>query len=478
MISRRHVLLFAILCLILVAVNGYFFPLAVMNDSHKYLSLSQDISRVFSGDGSILGIEEKYRILGYPGVIAALAHVFGSPAFLAVYISQATLVVATGLILIWTLTRLGIPLFLSAPLSLLYVAALPTMLASFLLTDAINNALTAIAVCLLAVPLFRASKSCLAYVALAGISMGLAFFIRDANQYLVICLLPMVLAIAWQRKKFGTGLVLIVAFVAPVLIASAAYKSFNETRFGQRFVTSGGRTVMLHAVLPLAKRNPEIFDGTSDLDRTARSILKSYNFTETRTINRALLAQGHDEVELSKEAFAKYFEAWRRFPLAMASTVLGRMRFDKQATELMNPMAGFYNNSRWRGETTMAESKRLRSGIENGNVSDIFIALSVLLGRIPSVLVYAIVLIGSPVVAFIAWTRSDRETALGLASLFVTYASYTAVYGLVNVEMRYLAGIAVVLPISAAVTIYTVSGWIRWTSPRFYRRPERIDARA
>lgn len=457
-----QVLIFALLCLTVIGINGIVFPLGMTPDSYAYLGLSEEIARGWRDGGSLLDSSQKFRILGYPALVALLDLGFGSRPFLAVYVLQGGLVIATGTVLFWTLLRLGIASLVAAALSLLYITAIPTMLASFLLTDTVSNSLTAIAVCLLAEPLFKPAQPALLRVLGAGLLMGAAFFFREANQYLIVCLLPMVGAIAWQRRKLRHGALLIFALMIPVLLASEAYKAFNVARFDQRFVTTVGRTVMLHALLPLAKRKPELFNGSSELDKAVRATLRDYTFAETLKISGQLLGGGLSEEQLSQVAFDKYFEAWRRFPLGMARVVLERMRLDKQATELLNPMLGFYNNARWRSiDSLVSESKRMRAALKSGDVKEFLAVLPVTAGRIPSLVIFIFVLLGSPVIMARAWVKNDRTVALGLAALLASYLGYMLVYALVNMEMRYLSGIAVILPLSAALTFSPVSLWTR-----------------
>lgn len=456
-----HTLMFSLVSLVILGVNGIVFPLALTPDSYGYLGISEGIARAWRDGGSLFDISQKTRVLGYPALIALFELGFGPRPFLAVYFLHGILVVATGAVLFWTLLRLGVASLVAAALSLLYVAALPTMLASYLLTDTINNALTAIAVCLLALPLFKPDTPALGRVVAAGILIGIAFFFREANQYLVVCLLPIVLVIAWLRGAMVHGIVLLLFFLAPLLLAVEFYKTFNAARFDARFVTTAGRTVMLHAVLPLAKRKPELFDGSSELDKTARVTLREYTFAETLEINSQLLNSGFSEERLAQAAFGKYFEAWRRYPLGMARVVLERLRLDKQATELLNPMAAFYNNARWRSHISVSESKRMRAALRRGDVKELLTVLPVVAGRIPSLTIFVFVLLGSPVVMARAWAQNDRTVALGLAALLASYLGYILVYALVNMEMRYLSGIAVILALSGALTLHHVSQRVR-----------------
>jgi hypothetical protein len=458
-----QVILFAVLCALIMLLNGIFFPLAMTPDSYGYLGTSETISRIWRAGGSLDQISEKFRILGYPSLIAILELMFGSRPFLPVYVVQAFFVVASGTILFWTLLRFRLASLWATLLSLLYVAALPTMLSSFLLTDTMSNCLTAIAVCLLVVPLFETGTPALLRAVMAGLMMGCAFFFREANQYLVVCLLPIALFTAWQRRKVGLGVAMALALTAPVLLAGEAYKSFNEVRFGKRFVTTGGRTVMLHAVLPLAKRKPGLFGGSDPLDMAAREILNEYAFAETLNINAKLLAEGIDQVQVSRAAWDKYAQAWRQYPLGMFRVVLERSRIDKQGTELLNPLLAFYNNNRWRSDIDKSESKRMRIAIRTGDFEEFIRVLPITAGRIPSLIVFVVFLLGSPLVAYMAWRRGERNLSIGLAGLLISYAGYVFVYSLVNMEMRYLAGIAVILVLGSAKTASIALGWMGWS---------------
>ncbi len=464
-----HVLMFAIICLGIIVLNGIVFPIGMTPDSYSYLRISEEIAGAWRNGGSLLDSGQKFRILGYPALIALLELGFGPRPFLAVYVLQGVLVVTTGVVLFWTLLRLGVASLVAAALSLLYITALPTMLASYLLTDTISNSLTAIVVCLLAEPLFKPVQPTLLRVLGAGILMGTAFFFREANQYLIVCLLPFVAVIAWQRRKLLHGVLLIFALMAPVMFASEAYKAFNIVRFDQRIVTTIGRLVMLGALLPLAERKPELFDGTSELDRVARANFSEYTFAENNKINGILLRRGYSEERLSKEAFAKYFEAWRRYPFGMARATLERMRFDKQARELLNPPLAFNTNARWRSQNLAAESKRVYAALNSGDVKEFLTVLPVMAGRIPSLAIYLFVLLGSPVVMIMAWRRNDTILALGLAALLTSYLGYALAYALVHMEMRYLGGISVILVLSASVSLQAVSQWAGW---RWFDQPD------
>ncbi|GAB4233803.1 MAG: hypothetical protein Kow0032_17330 [Methyloligellaceae bacterium] len=274
----------------------------------------------------------------------------------------------------------------------------------------------------------------------------------------MLCFLPVVLAIAWQRRSLITGLTLAALLAVPVLLAAESYKSFNETRFGERFVTTGGRTVMLFVTIQAARHEPAIFDGGTPLDRTARGLLKAHDFADTLRLNQELLDTGLSEQEISRAAFAKFFDAWRRFPLVMAREVAARLRFDRQAVQLFNPPQCAYINARWRGWVRPAVSKWLRTAIRNRDPAGIAITAPIMAARLPSAALYITGLLGALLAAFFAWRREERSAALGLIALVSSYAAYMGVYALVNMEMRYLAGIAAAPLIAAALTLARMRG--------------------
>ncbi|GAB4233798.1 MAG: hypothetical protein Kow0032_17320 [Methyloligellaceae bacterium] len=156
---RRSCLVLCALGAVLAVLNGYLFPPALVPDSGKYVALADEIARIYGAEGSLTRVPEKFRMLGYPVLIAFLKHHFGDGALTALYALQAGLAIVSGIVLLRVFHRLAVSPLISLPLILLYLAAFPLMLSSFVLTDALNNALTAIAVAVLATPLFDRTRS-------------------------------------------------------------------------------------------------------------------------------------------------------------------------------------------------------------------------------------------------------------------------------------------------------------------------------
>lgn len=453
-----ELVVFASGCAVLLGLSAAYFPMFLAPDSIGYMSAAREIERVFGDDAlSILDLRTTFRILGYPALLAALQPLAGEDFGLVLLALQAAAVLLSALVLFALLRRLGVSLAWTVLLAGLYVAAWPRHLAGFVLTDALNNALTAIAVCVLVEPLFRDMEITLRRMLAAGLLIAAAFLLRESNRYLIVCLLPVAGVLTWtlavQRHQVRRAVFVIPVFVLPLLATVEAYKAFNQARFGERFVTTGGRTVMLQPLMPVAKQHPDLFDGASKFDAKAQDSFKAYDLTEILAFNAYWLEQGISEQRLADWAFAKYAEAWRRYPLAMIGGVLDRFRIDRQASELLNPPGSVYITERWRQPGLPSETSVLIKAWRSGDAGQILQAVMLVAGRVLSVLVFAGFLIGVPAVALMAWRRGQTRLALGCAAILVSYLGYCLVFALVNLETRYLGGIAVMIAIGAGVVI-------------------------
>ncbi len=443
--------LFALTSLIFFYLYASFFNIEASGDSVGYLQISERIHTIFHDQTkSLLDIRENFRILGYPFLLAGLKDFFGANLQMVLHIIQITAVIASAMALFSVLRTLDISLIGSLALSLTYLAALPAFFSSYILTDSIHNALTAVALCLLTTPLLTGSRVSATPLILAGCLMALAFLLREANQYLIVCFIPILLVLLLNEKPRMRALLIFMGFFVPFLVAVEAYKSFNAIRFGERVLTTGGQTVMLQGILSVAKKNPGVFDGDSDLDRIARENLKTYKFADIMQIRQKLHDLGIDGPKLSALAFEKYFETWTRFPVAMTLAVLKRIRLDKQATFLLNPVGATYASARLRNESLPSETNRIHQAFRSGAITDLGIAALFICGHIVSVLIYLAFLIGTPITGILAWRKKQMRLALGLSAFLLFYLGYVLVYALVHVEMRYFGGIAVIPPILAA----------------------------
>lgn len=452
-----EVLAFAVACALGLAVNAWAFPMFLAPDSGDYLGAARDILRVLQDDASsLIDVGMKFRILGYPALLAGLDSLAPKTLNPALYLLQASFAILSGVLLFALLRRLEVNLAWAVLLAGLYVAAWPRHLSGFMLTDAIHNALTAVTVCLLVEPLFRDMRVSWGRILTAGTLVALAFLLRESNRYLVVCYLPILLVLAWKQDRTARALLLVPLFVLPLLVTIEAYKAFNAARFGERIVTTGGRTAMLQPLLPVARRHADFFSGPSPLDASARGLFKEYRFAEILRFNSHWHSQGVSEERLADWAFGKYFEAWRRYPLEMVRDILWRYQPLKQATELLNPPGTLHITRRWREPSIPSERQRLVALWKAGDVLGLLVALPTLAGRLPSLLIYLLFFVGAPIVAVKAWRRGERVLALGLGALLVTYVGYGLVFSLVHMAMRYLGGVAVLPVIGAALAVMSL----------------------
>ena len=151
-----------------------------MPDSSTYTSIAGELRKAYAAGNGILTVRTEFRMLGYPVLLAAIAEFTPEKTYAPLYIIQIAFAVLSSLVLFLTLRRLGLNAVSGGVLALIFLAAYPLPLASFVLTDAINNALTAIALCLLVLLCVAAQpRSMGLIVLLGGAGMATAFLVRE-----------------------------------------------------------------------------------------------------------------------------------------------------------------------------------------------------------------------------------------------------------------------------------------------------------
>jgi hypothetical protein len=421
-----------------------------MPDSSTYTSIAGELRKAYAAGNGILTVRTEFRMLGYPVLLAAIAEFTPEKTYAPLYIIQIAFAVLSSLVLFLTLRRLGLNAVSGGVLALIFLAAYPLPLASFVLTDAINNALTAIALCLLVLLCVAAQpRSMGLIVLLGGAGMATAFLVRESNQYLWLTFLPLVVAATWSRTwSVRACFASVLLFALPILLTVEGYKSFNAVRLGERKVTTGGRTAMMQPVVGLAREHPEIYDGPTPLDRASRESLRTYEFSDIIAINSKLFALGLGENEIDHAARTKFAEAWQRYPISMLTEALVRAAFAKQAVALLNPFGSLDWAVRWRNPSAIPLYQRFVGALRAGSVQTVVASLLFTFGALISVVVFLFFFVGVPIAAFRAIRRGETSAAVLLLALPVCYAGYAMMYALINMEMRYLGGIAV-LPILA-----------------------------
>jgi hypothetical protein len=292
------------------------------------------------------------RMAGFPALIAAAMTVSGPHWPYLVIALQFILSFAAA----WALYRLAQELALPWQIA---IAAVATFMLSFqltldqsLLTDSIDASCLVIATCLVADGAAGHRPLRFGAAAFAGLLLAIAFLFREALQFLVILLLPL-LAVGlwsagrdrWMHSAFACGLVLL-----PLAATVQLYKSWNEHRTGERFVTTVASFNFPQAVVLAAKRDAAVVAGDTPIDRAARQQITSASgaWDEVVAINEALFNDGFKATDIDRMAHLQYVSAWREHPLAML-TSLQHHTSERAAKLTIRPVAAVCETIEWAG---------------------------------------------------------------------------------------------------------------------------------
>jgi len=383
---------------------------------------------------------EVLRTIGYPALIAA-ARVLGGAGWAYLVIGLQSVV---SLLASYAVYRLALTLARSLPWALLAALLYSTsMILTYdvsLLSDSLFTNLTVIVVAALAINYATAGSAGARRLIGLGAIFTLALLMRDAGRYILPLLMLLAAMGAYRDRPVGwltvrTG----VAFALPAVVALAAYMAWNQYRASDAFVTTGGQTVYLNAVVGMAEWTRD-FDGTTPLDRVARELVRRYDQAEALDIGRALHQRyGLTAPDIARLAFARYLATVVRHPLAFIRYAGDELNL-KLVFMLANPLASFEELhqlatgqrldgpvSQWRelvGKFSLARALRLVGHIA---------------GRIASAVLFLAFFIGVPVSVLRAVARRNMAGEMALmAWLWLFYTGAILMHAAVYLELRYV----------------------------------------
>ncbi|MEQ9169896.1 MAG: hypothetical protein RIE87_01700 [Rhodospirillales bacterium] len=416
-----------------------------------------------------------FRVIGYPALIALFKVLFGG-AWDWFLIALQMILSLGATAMIWRLTlRLTGRIWPAAVAAAAQGLGLAFVLDQCVLTDSLHAALLTFLAAHMALGLLDRRAPGMVEALGLGLILLAAFLLREAGAVMHLALWPLILT--WALKTGGglrrTGIVLVV-FLSPLMLGIQAYKSWNQMRSGERFVTTVAQTAMYHPVLDLARRGLPVF-AEDPLLADAPGLLPLHpipgvTFT---AINRHLkTAHGMSALAVARHAETLFYDHWRRHPLDRASIYLGRMD-PRYAYLAFMPLSGPERLSLWAGGTTPfpGPGEIRRNLFEHGRVDQALLLAARTLARLISTALTAAFLIGVPAALVCAlaragWRLSALETRpIVLGALWLFTLAYPAVYALVYLEDRYLAAVTPFVAV-AGVTLLApwaarVGGWLR-----------------
>jgi hypothetical protein len=386
------------------------------------------------------------RVVGYPALIAAAMTIAGSHWPYLVIALQFALSFVAG----WGLYRLASELTLPWQVSLAAVAtfmlSLQLTLDQSLLTDSINSSCLVISICLLAGGAVAHRPLRIRQAALAGLLMALAFVFREALQFLVVTLVPLIAVRLWLagRGRLASSVVACGLVLAPLLATTELYKMWNLHRTGERFVTTISTLNLVQAIAQAAKYDTAVVAGDTPFDRVVREQFKDHTYSEVISFNDALFNQGIRATDLSRMAYAHYYRAWREHPWAMLG-VLRRHISEREAKLTIRPLAAICETIEWATNKLgcyhyrdLSRSLPFFQGLP-WTAPAFFVLQTAEIAL--AVTLFGGFLIGVPCLIVMGWfsTQGRVDAAiLTIASFWLLYVGWFTAYGIVHVEDRYL----------------------------------------
>lgn len=440
--DRRSIIVLTVLMVVLVRlVSAAYFGPVETPDSVTYIRQAECILKTLAA-GSPLCPASAFKPAGYGFVLASAMALFGSGWQWGVVALQ----IGLSFLASFVLARLMLALSGSVALALLVFAthnlALPLNIDLWILRDSLFASAIIIALGSCA-RLALEPEHPGGMVWLVGLLLGIGSVLREQIVYYGVFFLPLILL--WlarslsDRRRLAFALVVI---VAPTVLLQFALKGWNERMSGSAVVSTNSKTVMTQAVLEVAKRHPELYDGETPLDKGARQFFVRYRYGELSQMNRYLRAQGISDAMLSEMATAKYFEAWRRYPSDFLAIVMERF-LEKPSKLVFDPANGLLMH---KGYT---ESKRYFSNKDTleyawngGRYGDLFLLGLSFAGRIVSILLYILAwasFITSSIGLCRKWGDHQREPVI--VALFTCFLGVTLAHAMIHLEPRQIAGV-------------------------------------
>lgn len=425
-------------------------------DSQVYIRQAAALLEYVRGDGAPAGYDA-FKGTGFALVLLAFQRGFGEGWTWALVIVQTGLsIIASGLVA-WLLFVLTNRPRLAAVLFVIHNLSLAMAVDSWILRDSLFS--STLTIVLVTIALFGVRRRRMSLLAAFGLGAALAFcfVLREQILFYGIFFLPLLLCglhrgrSSWQRKA-----VIVILLIAPLLAARQGIVSLNESILGQDVVSTNARSVMLQALLEVAKDHPELFDGDTPLDRLARVELNDYTFAEVQVVKSKLVQEaGVPAPEAATMTIAKYFEAWQRFPAPLAHVVLNRF-FDDQPKLLFSPGSSLMLHTFYvTGDTLYASSRRtLAQGLTSRDAGMVVLGAFQLAGEPVSILLYLLAWGGTVAMLYGVLTRRAilPEQSLLLWCL-LAYAGLLLTHAMVHVEPRHVAGVIWAPQLVALITL-------------------------
>jgi hypothetical protein len=390
-----------------------------------------------------------FRPIGYPLVIALaekLAGVDFRYVLVALQIALSVVIAAFLFDLTALLTKSTRWAMLA---TLLYFLSGTALWDNDILCDSLYASLFNIVILQLVLRLLRHQEQPKHRLFLFGVLWGASILLRDNGIYFTA--IPILILLVQNRLDSQSTRKILVqsaAFGLPVLLIVISCAGWNLYRTGSAFISVTSVANYLHPAFDIERFGyADPFDGDSVLDRTVKSTMHSYDYSE----QPGLLQNVHDAlhltspIQLQKLILAKFIYTVAHFPIAYARYVGDNLNPLAIGDALFDPLLS-YNDFYQLGAPPHQRLipglslKTLRALVHAHRYAAVLLAVLAGLLRAAAGAIWLLTLLGVP---YIFWERHRRRqsptpelAASGL--MLATVVAVAGLFALIHLEMRYL----------------------------------------
>jgi len=422
--------------------------------------------------------ETAFRSIGYPAVIALAKIVSAQSYDWLIILVQFSLSLVTSFLVFCLALCLCERFWLAAFCALAHAISQGMLMDQCILTDSFNSSLLISLICLLGMGILQNQRPTYGKMFGLGFLIALAFLIREAGNQLQYLYWPF--ALYWIYKSSDKGVrkfMLFVCFIAPMIVFTQSYKSWNEYRTGERFITTAGQTTMYFPALELKERgiNPFAEDEyLKDLEPYYQPLDQVPQLRNVSVINHHLSQKhGMNAHDISRYAFKKFFGYWVDYPLSMIQVMASRLR-SKQFFLSFMPFETMMKIDFW--STGIKPFQKKGDLFEKVKQDQRYDLLAAYLGRQVGRIISGAIMITFIIALPVLFLRRLKKTQGRLGELdqkeilifmfWLIYIGYTCAFAMVHLEQRYLLP---VVPLSVMSALYILRGvldklWVKISS--------------
>ena len=396
-----------------------------------------------------------FRMMGFPLVVAGFKSLSASHwQWLFVGFQIVIAVLATCRLFV-VLDRISGNRNLALGLAVAQATAINIAFDQFVLTDGLYLALMMFATCSIVEISLDRAVSTYRLFEISALFAG-CFFLREATSTLILLWIPL-LVIALSRAMSLRGAALVAALVVmPVFASQFAYKSWNQYRTGERFVTTSYQLVLLQPLVKAYRYDKAIFGGDELLDRVARQHVSRYHYDEVVVVGDALHREhGWNALHSAREIERRFWKAWREHPGAMLRATGDRLKFGYTMI-LVEPLSSVNFLVNWisaANNNAVSFGTLTRKTFKEGRIWYAPLWLFDLACRLASILILVSIMAGA---AYLAWrirTFATLPLALEALALTALAGGFIGAHVIVHLEERYMMPI---VPVGLMVFAFLV----------------------